>query len=184
STVNLLHWSRSVFAESETSRMLFSTSIGFDLSVYECFVTLSQGGTLYLVEDALALAHTPLDVSLINTVPSAMAALLDQQAVPASARVINLAGERLPASLIGRVFSSSGAEKICNLYAPSETTTYSTWTCMARGEAVVETIGRPIANTRVYVLDGHGEPVPFGAVGELYIGGAGVARGYLKRAEL
>ncbi|MGF6482694.1 amino acid adenylation domain-containing protein [Paraburkholderia sp. JPY419] len=187
STVNLLHWSRSVFAESETSRMLFSTSIGFDLSVYECFVTLSQGGTLYLVEDALALAHTPLDVSLINTVPSAMAALLDQQAVPASARVINLAGERLPkrfASLIGRVFSSSGAEKICNLYAPSETTTYSTWTCMARGEAVVETIGRPIANTRVYVLDGHGEPVPFGAVGELYIGGAGVARGYLNRAEL
>ncbi|MGF6658423.1 amino acid adenylation domain-containing protein [Paraburkholderia atlantica] len=184
STVNLLHWSRRVFAESETSRMLFSTSIGFDLSVYECFVTLSQGGTLYLVEDALALTQTPLDVSLINTVPSTMAALLDQQAVPASARVINLAGERLPASLIGRVFSSSGAEKICNLYAPSETTTYSTWTCMARGEAVVETIGRPIANTRVYVLDGHGEPVPFGVVGELYIGGAGVARGYLNRPEL
>ncbi|WP_348652018.1 amino acid adenylation domain-containing protein [Rhizobium sp. 007] len=184
STVNLLHWSRGVFAESEISRTLFSTSISFDLSVYECFVPLSQGSTLYLVEDALALAQTPLDVSLINTVPSAIAALVDQQAVPASTSVINLAGERLKADLIERVFESSGVEKICNLYAPSETTTYSTWICMPRGEAVVETIGRPIANTRVYLLDGHGAPVPFGAVGELYIGGAGVARGYLNRPEL
>ncbi|KAB1082354.1 amino acid adenylation domain-containing protein, partial [Neorhizobium galegae] len=184
STVNLLHWSSGVFAESEISRTLFSTSISFDLSVYECFVALSQGGTLYLVEDALALAQTPLDVSLINTVPSAIAALVDKQAVPASTRVINLAGERLKADLIERVFESSGAEKICNLYAPSETTTYSTWICMPRGEAVVETIGRPIANTRIYLLDAHGQPVPFGAVGELYIGGAGVARGYLNRPEL
>ncbi|QPB24394.1 AMP-binding protein [Rhizobium sp. 007] len=174
STVNLLHWSSGVFAESEISRTLFSTSISFDLSVYECFVPLSQGSTLYLVEDALALAQTPLDVSLINTVPSAIAALVDQQAVPASTSVINLAGERLKADLIERVFESSGVEKICNLYAPSETTTYSTWICMPRGEAVVETIGRPIANTRVYLLDGHGAPVPFGAVGELYIGGAGL----------
>ncbi|QPB24417.1 amino acid adenylation domain-containing protein (plasmid) [Rhizobium sp. 007] len=184
STVNLLHWSSGVFAESEISRTLFSTSISFDLSVYECFVPLSQGGTLYLVEDALALAQTPLDVSLINTVPSAIAALVDQQAVPASTSVINLAGERLKADLIERVFESSGVEKICNLYAPSETTTYSTWICMPRGEAVVETIGRPIANTRVYLLDGHGAPVPFGAAGELYIGGAGVARGYLNRPDL
>ncbi|WP_246763631.1 non-ribosomal peptide synthetase [Rhizobium sp. 007] len=184
STVNLLHWSSDVFAESEISRTLFSTSISFDLSVYECFVPLSQGGTLYLVEDALALAQTSLDVSLINTVPSAIAALVDKQAVPASTRVINSCGERLKADLIERVFECSGAEKICNLYAPSETTTYSTWICMPRGEAVVETIGRPIANTRVYLLDGHGAPVPFGAAGELYIGGAGVARGYLNRPEL
>ncbi|TIN35298.1 MAG: amino acid adenylation domain-containing protein, partial [Mesorhizobium sp.] len=184
STVNLLHWSSGVFADSEISRTLFSTSISFDLSVYECFVPLSQGSTLYLVEDALALAQTPLDVSLINTVPSAIAALVDQKAVPASTSVINLAGERLKADLIERVFESSGVEKICNLYAPSETTTYSTWICMPRGEAVVETIGRPIANTRVYLLDGHGGPVPFGAVGELCIGGAGVARGYLNRPDL
>ncbi|WP_245472541.1 non-ribosomal peptide synthetase [Rhizobium jaguaris] len=184
STVNLLHWNSGVFAESETSRMLGSTSISFDLSVYECFVPLSQGGTLYLVDNALALAQAPLDVSLINTVPSAIASLLDKRAVPASTSVINLAGERLKADLIERVFESTWIETICNLYAPSETTTYSTWMRMARGEAVVETIGRPIANTRLYLLDGHGAPVPFGAVGELYIGGAGVARGYLNRPEL
>ncbi|WP_033058582.1 non-ribosomal peptide synthetase, partial [Sinorhizobium arboris] len=75
-------------------------------------------------------------------------------------------------------------QTICNLYGPSETTTYSTWICMPRGQAVVETVGRPIANTRIYVLDDHGQPVPFGAAGELYISGAGVARGYLNRPEL
>ncbi|MCP3463545.1 amino acid adenylation domain-containing protein [Bradyrhizobium sp. CCGUVB23] len=184
STVNLLHWSRGVFASSELSRTLFSTSISFDLSVYECFVPLSQGGTLYLVENALALAERPLDVSMINTVPSAIASLVDKKAVPASTSVVNLAGEPLTAGLIEKIFESSRVQKICNLYAPSETTTYSTWICMPRGDAVVETIGRPIANTQVYLLDGYGEPVPFGAVGELYIGGAGVARGYLNRPEL
>ncbi|MBB4189873.1 amino acid adenylation domain-containing protein, partial [Sinorhizobium terangae] len=184
STANLLHWNSGAFARSETSRVLFSTSISFDLSVYECFGALSQGGTLCLAENALALAQTPSAVSLINTVPSAITALLDKKAVPASASAINLAGERLSAGLIERIFDNTRVQKICNLYAPSETTTYSTWVCMPRGQAVVETIGRPIANTRVYLLDGDGAPVPFGAVGELYIGGAGVARGYLNRPEL
>ncbi|MCP3468049.1 amino acid adenylation domain-containing protein (plasmid) [Bradyrhizobium sp. CCGUVB23] len=184
SAVNLLHWSGGVFAPSEISRMLFSTSISFDLSVYECFVPLSQGSTLYLVENALALAERPLDVSMINTVPSAIASLVDKKAVPASTSIINSCGERLKADLVEMAFESSHVQKICNLYAPSETTTYSTWICMPRGDAVVETIGRPIANTQVYLLDGHGAPVPFGAVGELYIGGAGVARGYLNRPAL
>ncbi|WP_139793421.1 AMP-binding protein, partial [Ensifer aridi] len=166
-TVNLLHWNDSVFAGSETSRMLFSTSVNFDLSVYECFVPLSRGGTLYLVENALKLAQTPVDVSLINTVPSAITSLLDKQAVPQSAKAINLAGEPLKRPLIERLFENTSTQTICNLYGPSETTTYSTWICIQRGQAVVETIGRPIANTRIYLLDGHGAPVPFGAVGEL-----------------
>ncbi|MCK1736552.1 amino acid adenylation domain-containing protein, partial [Bradyrhizobium sp. 138] len=184
STVNLLHWSSDVFTASEISRTLFATSISFDLSVYECFVPLSQGSTLYLVENALALAERSLDISLINTVPSAIAALVDRKAVPASTSVVNLAGEWLTAELIEKIFASSRVQKICNLYAPSETTTYSTWICVRRGDVVVETIGRPIANTRVYLLDDHGGLVPFGAVGELYVGGAGVARGYLNRPEL
>ncbi|MFD1029738.1 amino acid adenylation domain-containing protein, partial [Paraburkholderia sabiae] len=184
STVNLLHWSSDVFTASEISRTLFATSISFDLSVYECFVPLSQGSTFYLVENALALAGRSLDISLINTVPSAIAALVDRKAVPPSTSVVNLAGEWLTAELIEKIFASSRVQKICNLYAPSETTTYSTLICVRRGDVVVETIGRPIANTRVYLLDGHGAPVPFGAVGELYVGGAGVVRGYLNRPEL
>ncbi|MDA9535698.1 hypothetical protein ACM41_05190, partial [Bradyrhizobium sp. CCBAU 21362] len=169
STVNLLHWSSDVFTASEISRTLFATSISFDLSVYECFVPLSQGSTLYLVENALALAERSLDISLINTVPSAIAALVDRKAVPASASVVNLAGEWLTAELIEKIFASSRVQKICNLYAPSETTTYSTWICVRRGDVVVETIGRPIANTRVYLVDDHGGLVPFGAAGELCI---------------
>ncbi|KAB1082431.1 AMP-binding protein [Neorhizobium galegae] len=96
-----------------------------------------QGGTLYLVEDAPGAGSAPW-MSLDHTVPSAIAALVDKQAVPASTRVINLAGERLKADLIERVFESSG---LCKSVRSFETTTYSTWICMPRGEAVVETIG-------------------------------------------
>ena len=184
SAVNLLSWATKVFAVGETSHTLFSTSIQFDLSIYELFMPLACGSTVHLVDDALALLHPTHPVSLINTVPSAITALLDHQALPASIRTINLAGEPLKKMLIQRLFEQSQAERVCNLYGPTETTTYSTWTSIQRGEEIFESIGRPIANTRIYLLDRHGKPAPLGAVGELYIGGAGVARGYLNRPDL
>jgi hypothetical protein len=73
---------------------------------------------------------------------------------------------------------------VSNLYGPSETTTYSTWVTMERAGGFNASIGRPVGNTQVYVLDGGGEPAPVGVAGELYIGGAGVARGYQGRAAL
>ncbi|RAP55653.1 non-ribosomal peptide synthetase, partial [Oleiagrimonas sp. MCCC 1A03011] len=183
-TVNLLHWSGHAFAEVEIARMLFSTSINFDLSVYECFSPLVQGGTLHLVDDALVLMQGAQDVSIINTVPSTITSLLDAKALPVSIRTINLAGESLKTTLIRNIFESTQTQKICNLYGPSETTTYSTWMQMHRADPVTESIGRPIANTRIYLLDAYGQPVPLGAVGEIYIGGVGVARGYLNRPGL
>jgi amino acid adenylation domain-containing protein len=183
-TVNLLQWARESFSEQETARTLFATSINFDLSVYECFVPLSRGGALHLVEDALSLVRDSQDVSIINTVPSAATALLNAKALPASIRTVNLAGEPLKASLIQAIFDGTQAQRLCNLYGPSETTTYSTWIELQRGGPIIESIGRPIANTRIYLLDSHGRPVPMGTVGELYIGGNGVARGYLNRPEL
>ena len=109
--------------------------------------------------------------------------LLRLEAVPASVRVINLAGEPLrhrfgAADLRVDVRS----RKVHDLYGPSECTTYSTWTC--RSADGPQTIGRPIANTQIYILDDHRNPVPIGVVGEIYIGGDGVARGYLNRPEL
>jgi hypothetical protein len=75
-------------------------------------------------------------------------------------------------------------QQVFNLYGPSEDTTYSTFALMQKGKHEPPTIGRPIANTQVYLLDSHLQPVPIGVPGELYIGGAGLARGYLNRPDL
>jgi acyl-CoA synthetase (AMP-forming)/AMP-acid ligase II len=85
---------------------------------------------------------------------------------------------------VEKIFATTEVGSVCNLYGPTETTTYSTWTEMRRGEGFVPHIGGPIGNTRIYILDGQGEPSPIGVAGEIYIGGAGVARGYLNRPEL
>ncbi len=181
---NLLCWARKNFAVEETQHTLFSTSLQFDLSIYECFVPLICGGTVHVVTDALSLIHQPQRVSLVNTVPSAIATVLEHEGLPSSTCTVNLAGEPLKAALIRRLLEQSQVRRVCNLYGPTETTTYSTWISMERGGDVLESIGRPIANTKIYLLDEKQRPVPLGAVGEIYIGGAGVARGYLNRAEL
>ena len=123
-------------------------------------------------------------VTLINTVPSAIAELARLRAIPDSVRSINLAGEPLNAELPGLIFSNSRVQTIRNLYGPTEDTTYSTCAVIMRGTPWVPAIGRPIANRRSYILDSHLQPVPVGVTGELYLGGAGVARGYLNRPEL
>jgi hypothetical protein len=96
---------------------------------------------------------------------------------------INLAGEPVPRALVDSLYAT-GAREVYNLYGPSETTTYSTSAPLAPGVSGLPEIGRPIANTRAYVLDGNLKPLPIGVPGELYLGGAGVARGYLGRPAL
>ena len=184
SAAAFIHWAGEVFDQRDLRAVLFSTSVCFDLSIYELFVTLSHGGEVILANNALhlpQLSHAN-EVTLINTVPSAMAELLRMKAVPDSVRVVNLAGEPLSEELVEEIYASTRVEKVYNLYGPSEDTTYSTYTLAHRGEHV--TIGRPIANTCVYVLDGHLQPVPVGVAGDLYIGGSGLARGYWRRPEL
>jgi amino acid adenylation domain-containing protein len=184
-TVNLIQWARSAVTTREIfSETLQSTSLNFDLSVYECFVTLCVGGCVRVMENALALLNEATHVTLINTVPSAMAAILESGAIPASTRVVNLAGEVLKKELVDRIFANRRVERVCNLYGPSETTTYSTWIAMRRETGFNASIGRPISNTQIYILDSAGQIVPIGVVGEIYIGGAGVARGYLHKPEL
>src|SRR5438270_2725443 len=183
-TVNFISWSQSSFTSSALERTLFSTSLNFDLAVFECFVPLACGAMVRIVPNALELARTQVDVTLINTVPSAMSSLVEAGRVPQTVHTINMAGEPLQRALVEKIFATTQVSAVCNLYGPSETTTYSTWVAMPRNEGFVSHIGRPIANTRIYILDAHGEPVPLGVTGELYIGGAGVARGYLNRPEL
>jgi amino acid adenylation domain-containing protein len=182
--VNLICWARHAMPGEVFGQALYSTSLNFDLSVYECFVPLATGGSIRVVENALAVVNEPAGVTLINTVPSAVAGVLNSGSIPAATRVVNLAGEVLKKELVDRIFAHSQVEVVCNLYGPSETTTYSTWISMPRQNGFIASIGRPIANTQIYILDGRLQPVPIGLAGEIYIGGAGVARGYLKRAEL
>ncbi|PTL76744.1 non-ribosomal peptide synthetase [Vitiosangium sp. GDMCC 1.1324] len=184
SAVAFLSWALATFSPESLRGVLACTSLNFDLSVFEVFAPLSSGGTVIVARNALHLAELPQasDVTLVNTVPSAMAQLLRLGALPGSVRVINLAGEPLPEPLARQVYEVPTVRDLNNLYGPSEDTTYSTWVRVRPGEPI--TIGRPLSNTRAYVLDEHLEPVPVGVPGELYLSGDGLARGYLLRPEL
>ena len=184
SSMAFLSWVSTVFSATEMSGVLASTSICFDLSVFEIFSPLSYGGRIILVQNALSLASLSAgsEVMLINTVPSALNELLRVRAVPPSVCTINLAGEPLKSTVVEEIYDRTSASKVYDLYGPSEDTTYSTFAL--RTADGPQTIGKPIANTRIYILDTHLQPVPIGIAGELYIGGDGLARGYLNRSEL
>ncbi len=186
SAVALLAWAATLYADDELAGMLAATSICFDLSVFELFLPLAQGGTVILADHALALPQLPAadNVTLINTVPSAMTELVRSGAIPQSVRTVNLAGEPLKNALAQQVYAQPSIERVFNLYGPSEDTTYSTWALIERDSRAEPTVGRPIANTQAYLLDRHMQPVPIGVLGEIYLGGAGLARGYLNRPDL
>jgi amino acid adenylation domain-containing protein len=184
--VNLALWGCSLLDPEDLEGVLFSTSLNFDLSVYELFTTLLSGGRLIVVESLLDLMTMPErdEVRLINTVPSLLDALLKVEGCPSRVRTINVCGEPLSRGLADRVFSTSPHVRLFNFYGPTETTVYSTWSEVRRQDSNSPPIGKPLWNTAAYVLDGNLEPVPRGSIGELWIGGSGVARGYLHAPEL
>jgi amino acid adenylation domain-containing protein len=184
SAVAFVSWAREAFTQEELAGVLASTSICFDLSVFELFVPLSCGGKIVLADNALALPGLPAahEVTLVNTVPSAIRELLRVNGVSSSVRVVNLAGEPLATSLVEQIYSDTSVQKVHDLYGPTETTTYSTYTLRQPG--ATPTIGRPLPNEKVYLFDKEMQPVPIGIPGDLYIAGAGLARGYLNRPDL
>jgi amino acid adenylation domain-containing protein len=179
-TVQFLHWAKDVFNADQLAGVLASTSICFDLSIFEIFVPLSWGGTVILAENILALPTlaTADQVTLINTVPSAINQLIQTHNLPSSVQTINLAGEALHSTLVQQI---EPLAKIYNLYGPSEDTTYSTYG-LVHSDSV--SIGSPIANTQAYILDPCLQPVPIGVAGELYLSSSGLSRGYLNRPDL
>ena len=185
SAVALLGWARRIVSGAELAGMLASTSICFDLSVFELFAPLAAGGRVILAANALELPRLGAagEVTLVNTVPSAIAEVVSRGGIPASVRTVCLAGEPLLGPLVRRIEETGTVERVLNLYGPSEDTTYSTW-AEARGHGRPPTIGRPVAGTRAHALDRRLEPVPQGVVGELHLAGAGLARGYLCRPGL
>ena len=186
SAVARLRWAARMFPRDELAGVLGSTSVCFDMSVFEVFATLALGGTLILAENALALPSLPAaaEVTLLNTVPSAAAELARNGGIPPSVRVVNLGGEPLRAVLVERLYALGHIEKIYNLYGPSEDTTYSTWALMRSGDPLPPAIGVTLDGTRGYLLDREMRQVGSEEEGELYLGGAGLSRGYLDRPEL
>jgi amino acid adenylation domain-containing protein len=186
SAVTMVHWAQQCFAPEHLAGVLASTSFCFDLSIFELFVPLSVGGKVILADNALQLPELEAadEVTLVNTVPSAMGELLRLGGVPASVRVVNLAGEPLPLALVEQVYEQTRAGEVWNLYGPSEDTTYSTYALIPRGAGRAPAIGRPVTNSQAYVLDAEMRPVPLGVAGELWLGGEGLARAYLNRPGL
>lgn len=195
--MSLLNWACEVYSPTQLQGVLASTSICFDLSVFEIFVPLCSGGSVILVDNLFQLAecqNVPSGsaesdfankITLINTVPSALTQLLALGALPESVRTVNLAGEALPVGLVQKLYRQPGIISVYNLYGPSEDTTYSTGARLAAdiSDRQVVSIGRPITGTTIEVLDQHQQPVPPGMCGELYLSGTGVARGYWQQEE-
>ena len=186
STVNLLHWAQETYTPAQLAGVLAATSINFDLSVFELFVPLCWGGRVILAENALHLPTLPAagTVTLINTVPAVMAELLRINGIPAGVRTFNLAGEPLSHRLVQQLYQHHPNTQVFNLYGPTEATTYATFTLVPKEASTSIPIGRPLANTQVYILDTQLQPVPIGVSGELYIGGVGLAREYFQRPDL
>jgi amino acid adenylation domain-containing protein len=174
------------FGVSATSRVLQFSSISFDAIVSEIFKTLLTGATLCLARAESLLPVEPLlqelrqqRISMV-TLPPSVLAVLPAGELPALRTVIS-AGEACTAELVAHW--SSEQRQFLNAYGPTEVTVCATSSAALDGHSR-PSIGRPLANTEVYVLDGQLQPVPNGVVGELYVGGVGLARGYLQRPAL
>ncbi|MCW7550116.1 amino acid adenylation domain-containing protein [Photorhabdus sp. APURE] len=186
--VNLIEEKITQFDIRTDSRLLQFASFGFDASVWEIMMALCAGATLDIPvdtvrQDPLRLWHY-LEERRVTHACLTPALLRDGADLPAITikPTLILGGEAPSAALLQTL---RGRATLLNAYGPTEITVCATcWRCPPDYTDVQIPIGRPTANTRIYLLDNHGQSVPFGAVGELYIGGAGIARGYLNRPDL
>ena len=192
--VNRLLWMQDAYRLTPSDRVLQKTPFSFDVSVWEFFWPLLTGARLVMAlpgghKDAAYLASLIREekITTMHFVPSMLSAFLEQGGLAASCaslkRVI-CSGEALSFELQQRFFSFLPAE-LHNLYGPTEAAVDVTyWACERDSRLRTVPIGRPIANTQIYILDRHLQPVPIGVPGELHIGGIGLARGYHNRPEL
>ncbi|MFV8751415.1 amino acid adenylation domain-containing protein [Nannocystaceae bacterium ST9] len=174
-----MDWAVTRHGAAELAGVLAASSVAFDLSVFEIFAPLCAGGTVILARDPLALPEhrQRARVRLVDTVPSAIAALLRAGGLPDSIGWINLAGEALQRELVAALRERNPERRVVNLYGPAEDTTFSTCATIEPGSGPAD-LGRALPGTSVHLLDVAGQPAPRGAVGELFLAGVGLARGY------
>ncbi|WP_454259345.1 non-ribosomal peptide synthetase [Pseudoxanthomonas mexicana] len=191
SAVNFLRSMTDTPGLAPEDTVLAITTIAFDIAGLEVWLPLSLGARVVLASRIQALEPTQLmtllqenDVTMLQATPATWQMLLNNQWAGNGRLRALCGGEALTRDLAETLIDHVGS--LWNMYGPTESTIWSACRrvvpCQQLG--AVEGIGHPIANTQIYVLDRHGEPVPLGVAGELHIGGAGVARGYLNRPEL
>ena len=191
--LNHMIWWQSHFPLRSNDRMLHKCSVSFDVAALEILAPLMSGASLVVARpeehaDVVYLAKLirNANVTAIDVVPSQLKMLLDEPSFQEchSLTRITCGGEIMSVDLMQRVLSETSAE-LYNLYGPSESTISATcWTCRPGDELNSVPIGRPIANTQIYILDAYDRPVPIGVPGELCIGGIGLAMGYLGQPQL
>jgi amino acid adenylation domain-containing protein len=190
---NRLLWMQDTYKLTQADHVLQKTPFSFDVSVWEFFWPLLFGARLVVArpgghKDSAYLVNVIVeqDITTIHFVPSMLQLFLEDKDVMKChclKRVI-CSGEALPYELQNRFFARLNAE-LHNLYGPTEAAVdVSYWECRPESDLKIVPIGRPVANTQLYILDQYMQPVPIGVPGELHIGGIQVARGYLNRPEL
>jgi amino acid adenylation domain-containing protein len=168
--------------------LLAVTTLSFDIAGLELWLPLTVGGRVEVASReeasdgrALAARLAASGVTVLQATPATWRLLLEAGWVNAAGVRLLCGGEALPRELADKLLAGGGT--LWNVYGPTETTIWSTVERVTAGPAAI-TIGRPIGNTQAYVLDGAGQPVPVGVLGELYLGGDGVALGYRNRPAL
>ena len=176
-------WAEAEFTGAELSRVLASTSLSFDVSVFEIFGPLTAGGAIQIVSNLLALTAGPWQDSMISAVPTALAHVLAAPGTAAIAAVVALCGEAVTGQALATIRAALPHARIVNIYGPAEATVFATAGTVPGTVTGAPPIGRPIWNRRAYILDERLQLVPPGVAGELYLAG-GLARGYQGRAGL
>jgi amino acid adenylation domain-containing protein/FkbM family methyltransferase len=190
---NRLLWMQSVFPLEPHDRILQKTVYSFDASVWELFLPLLAGAQVFMAQpgghqdsDYLAATVAGAEITVLQLVPSMLQVVIDEPQLSRWRKLKRLfcGGEVLPVELQQSFWQRVDAELI-NLYGPTEVSIDATyWVCERQSNHAGVVIGRPIANTQVYVLDEQLRPAPLGVAGELFVSGVGLARGYHQRPEL
>ena len=191
---NRLLWMQEQYGLSANDRILQKTPFSFDVSVWEFFWPLLTGARLVIARpeghrdsDYLVEVISQSQITTLHFVPSMLRIFLEHEHVEAcgSLKRVICSGEALPHDLQERFFARFPKVELHNLYGPTEAAVDVTyWACRRGDQRLTVPIGRPVANTQMYVLDARMNPVPLGVAGELYIGGVQVGRGYVRRPEL
>ncbi|MEU7515660.1 non-ribosomal peptide synthetase [Streptomyces sp. NPDC042898] len=172
-----------IFDGRDMSGISAASSVCFDMSVMEIFPALCRGGAVVLVESPVHLPDSRYAdrITHLNVIPSVMNSLLDAAALPPNVRTVVFGGEPLRRKLVDRAYRETGADRVYNAYGPTEVTVFASHKWVPEDETTEPTIGTPSVSARAYVLDENLKPLPAGVPGELYVGGAGLAHGYVNR---